>query len=103
MSKLAESLSNRSQFVLVDARRRKLVNVVSGVPCNVLGSVYCSSCQKLLILKSDFFSMLENELIVNADDNTSMAVIPSQSVRVAVAESLNRDLGKVGEWCDLEG
>ena len=32
-----------------------------------------------------------------------MAVVPSPGVRVAVAESLIRDLGRVSEWCDLYG
>ena len=32
-----------------------------------------------------------------------MAVVPSPGVRVAVAESLIRDLGRVSEWCDLCG
>ena len=36
-----------------------------------------------------------------ADDSTLMAVLPSPGVRVAVAESLNRDLGMVREWCNL--
>ena len=30
-----------------------------------------------------------------------MTVVPSPNVRVTVAESLNRDLGKVREGCDL--
>ena len=30
-----------------------------------------------------------------------MAVVPSTGVRVTVAESLIRDLGRVSEWCDL--
>ena len=29
--------------------------------------------------------------------------MPSQGARVAVAESLIRDLGRVSEWCDLWG
>ena len=37
----------------------------------------------------------------SADDSTLMAVVPSPGVRVAVAESLIRDLGRVSEWCDL--
>ena len=37
------------------------------------------------------------------DDSTLMAVVPSPGVRVAVAESLIRDLGRVREWCDLCG
>ena len=31
------------------------------------------------------------------------ATVPSLGVRVAVAESLIRDLGMVSEWCDLWG
>ena len=38
-----------------------------------------------------------------ADDSTLMAVGLSPGVRVAVAESLIRDLGRVSEWCDLWG
>ena len=34
---------------------------------------------------------------------TLMAVVPSPGVRVAVAESLIRNLGRVSEWCDLWG
>ena len=47
------------------------------------------------------FSILENKLIGYADDSTLMAVVPSPIVRVAVAESLIRDLVRVSEWCDL--
>ena len=32
-----------------------------------------------------------------------MAVVPSPGVRVAVAESLISDLGRVSEWCGLWG
>ena len=46
---------------------------------------------------------MENKLIGHAEDSTLMAVVPSPGVRVAVAESLVRDLGRVGEWCDLWG
>ena len=42
-------------------------------------------------------------MIGYADDSTLMAVVPSPGVRVAVAESLIRDLGRVGEWGDLWG
>ena len=57
----------------------------------------------ILMYTSEFFSILENKLIGYADDSTLMAVVPSPGVRVAVAESLIRDLGRVGEWCDLWG
>ena len=32
-----------------------------------------------------------------------MTVVPSPGVRVTVAESLIRDLGRVSEWCDIWG
>ena len=32
-----------------------------------------------------------------------MAVVPSTGVRIAVAESLILDLGRVSEWCDFWG
>ena len=44
-----------------------------------------------------------NNNIGYADDSTLMAVVPSPGVRVTVAESLIRDLGRVSEWCDLWG
>ena len=46
---------------------------------------------------------MENKLIGYADDSTLMAVVPSPGVRIAVAESLIRDLGRVSKWCDLWG
>ena len=95
---LTEFLSNRSQPVMVDGCRSKLVNVVSGVPQgSVLGPLL------FLLYTSELFSILENKLIGDSDDSTLMAVVPSPGVRVAVAESLIRDLGKVSEWCDLGG
>ena len=81
---------------MVDGCRSKLVNVVSGVP---QGSVLRPSL--FLLYTSELFSILENKLIGYADDSTLMAVVPSPDVRVAVSESLIRDLGRVSEWCDL--
>ena len=49
------------------------------------------------------FFRLKNKLIGYADDSTLIAVVPSPGLRVAVAESLSRDLVKVSEWCDLWG
>ena len=57
----------------------------------------------LLLYTSELFSILKNKLIGYADDSTLMAVVPSPSVRVAVAESMIRDIGRVSEWCDLWG
>ena len=56
-----------------------------------------------LLYTSELFSIWENKLIGYADDSTLMAVVPSPGVRVAVTESLIRDLGRVSEWCDLWG
>ena len=84
------------QQVMVDGCRSKLLNVVSGVP---QGSV--SVPLLFLLYTSKLFSILENKLIGYADDSTLMAVVPSPVVRVAVAESRVRDLGRVSEWCDL--
>ena len=63
----------------------------------VFWASYCSFCT----LQS--FFILENKLIGYADDSTLMAVVPSPGVRVTVAKSLIRDLGRVSEWCDLWG
>ena len=83
---------------MVDGCRSKLVNVVTGVPQgSVLGPLL------FLLYTSELFSILENQLIGYADDSTLMAVVPSPGVRVAVAEFLIRDLGRVSEWCDLWG
>ena len=61
---LTQFLSNRSQFVLVDGCRSKLVNLVSGVPQgSVLGQLL------FLLYTSELFSILENKLIGYADDS----------------------------------
>ena len=75
---------------MVDRCQSKLVNVVSGVP---QGSVL----RPLLFLPytSELFSILENKLIGGADYSTLVTVVPSPGFRVAVAESLIRDLGRL--------
>ena len=98
LSILTQFLSNRSQHVIVDGRRSKLVNVMSGVPQgSLLGPLL------LLLYTSELFSILENQLIGYANDYTLIAVVPTPGVRVTGAESLSRDLVKVSEWCDLFG
>ena len=77
---------------MVDGCLSKLVNVVSRVPQgSILGLLL------FLLYASELSSILENELIGYADDSTLMAVVPSPGVRVAVTESLVRDLGRVSE------
>ena len=73
VSVLTQFLSNRSQYVLVDGCRCKLVNVVSGVlQVSVLGMLL------FLLYTSELFYILENKLIGYADDSTLMAVVPSK-------------------------
>ena len=83
LSILTQFLSNRSQHVMVDGCRSKLVDVVSGVP---QGCVLCPLV--LLVYTSEIFSNLKNKLIGYADDSILMAVVPSSGVKVTVAESL---------------
>ena len=98
LSILTQFLSNQSQQVIVDGCRSKLVNIVSGVPQgSVLGTLL------FLLYTSELFSILQNKLIGYADDSTLMALGASLGIRVAVAESLIFDHGRVSEWCDLWG
>ena len=96
--KLTQFLSNRSQHVMVDACQSKLINVVSGMPQgSVLGPLL------FLLYTSELSSILEIKQIGYADDSTLLPVMPFPGVRVAVAESLIRDLGRVSVWCHLWG
>ena len=73
LSILTQFLSNRSQHLMVDGCRSKLVNVVSGVS---QGSVFW-----LVIVPPEhfraFFSLLDNKLIGYAVDSTFMADVPT--------------------------
>ena len=63
LSVLTQYLSNRSQYVVVDGRRSKLVNMVSGVPQgSVLGP------QLFLLYTAELFSIVKNKLYGYADD-----------------------------------
>ena len=58
LSVLMQFLANRSQYVLIDGCRSKLVNVVSGLPqSSVLGPFL------FLLYTSELFSILENKLV----------------------------------------
>ena len=81
---------------MVDGCRSKLVIVVSGVP---QGSVL--GIQLFLLYTAELFSIVENKLYGYANDSTLVAVVPSHGERVAVTESINRDLNRVSVWCDM--
>ena len=74
----------------------KLVNVVSGVPQkSFLGR------QLFLLYTAELFSIVENKLYSDDDVTTLVAVVLFPAERVAVTESMNRDLNKVSVWCDM--
>ena len=56
-----------------------------------------------LLYTAELFSVVENKLYGYADDSTLVAVVPSPGERVAVSESMNRDLNRVSVWCNLCG
>ena len=71
LSILTQFLSNRSQLVMVDGCRSKLVNIELGVP---QGSVFGPLL--FLLYTSELSFILENKLIGYADDSTLMAARP---------------------------
>ena len=75
LSILTQFQSNRSQHVVVDGYRSKLVNLVSGAP---QGSVL--SPLLFLLYTSELFSILENKLTGYADDSPLIAVVPSKAL-----------------------
>ena len=72
---------------------------------------WCQGClrevffvpQLFLLYTAELFSIVENKLYGFADDSTLVAVVPSPGERVAVSESMNRDLHRVSVWCALWG
>ena len=67
-----------------------------------IASGQCFGPVVLLLLNiSELSTILEKKLYGYADNFTLVSVVPSPIERVAVAESLNRDLNRVSEWCDL--
>ena len=98
VSVLTQVFSGRSQYVVVDSCRSKPVNVVSGVP---KGSVWGPLL--FLLYTAKLFSIVETKLYGYADDSTLVAVVAYPGERVAVSESMNRDLNRVSVWCNLCG
>ena len=86
---------------MVDGCGSKLIYVVSGVPQDsVFGQLL------FLLYTSELLFVMENDLIGYADDSLCYLLRHPQALESgdgAIAESLNRDLGKVSEWCDVWG
>ena len=98
LSVLTQFLTARSQYVVVDGVRSERFDLVSGVPQgSVLGPLL------FLLYTAELYNILENDLYGYADDSTLIAIVPSPSARISVAQSLNRDLVKISEWCRLWG
>ena len=55
----------------------------------------CFGPQLFLLYTAELFSIVENKLYSYADDSTLVAVVTSPVERVAVSESMNRDLNRV--------
>ena len=90
LSVLTQFISNGSQYVVADGCRIKLVNVVSRAPHgSVLGP------QFFLVYTAKLFFIVENKLYGYADDSTLVGVVPCPGERVAVSESMNRDLNSL--------
>ena len=98
LSILTQFLPNRSQYVLEDGCRSKPVNVVSGVPHgSVLGQLFSF----LFALDISFYSVTLAYLICRwLHFEFCCAISRSSSCS---CRDLNRDLGKVSEWCDIWG
>ena len=68
---------------------------------------WCQGCLSVLgpllflLYTAELFSAVENKLHGYADDSTLVAVVSSTGERVAVSESMNRDLNRVSMWCNL--
>ena len=70
LSVLTQFLSNRSQYVVMDGCRSKLVNVVLGVPQGIVFGP-----QLFLLYTAELFSIVENKLYGYPDDSTLVAVV----------------------------
>ena len=95
---LTEFLTDRKQRVVVDGQCGEWRRVISGVPQgSVLGPLL------FILYTQDMWVGLENQLVAYADDATLISVIPKPTDRNRVSESMNRDLAKISDWCNLWG
>ena len=95
---IVEFLTGRRQRVVVDGQCSDYRNVIFCVhQGSVLGTLL------FILYASDMWSGLENRLVAYADDATLFASVPSPHMMSFIADSLNKDLGKISTWCKLWG
>ena len=95
---LIDFLTDRKQRVVVDGVFSDPKPILSGVPQgSVLGPLL------FLVYTSDMAAGLENDLIGYADDHTLVADIRTPQQRNLAAQSLNRDMERIHEWCHRWG
>ena len=56
-----------------------------------------------ILFPADMWNSLENKIVSYADDIRLFSEISTPSVRVKVADSLNRDLLRIQTWCSTWG
>ena len=83
---------------MVDGCRSKLVTWCQGCLREVFLGLLL-----FLLYTAELFSVVKNKLYGYADDSTLVAVVPSPGERVAVSDTMNRDLYRVSVWCNLWG
>ena len=83
-----EFLSDRRQGVVDDGAASEWIPIISGVPRWYMCSIYQRN-------------VWTGWLFAYADDSTLLAVVRKLGDRSSVAASLNGDLARIQEWCNL--
>ena len=90
---IREFLTDRHQCGSVDGKLSERHRVILGVlQGSVLGPLL------FILYTSDMWCAHDNKLIAYADDATLYGVVNPPEDRVRVADSMNRDLYKIGLW-----
>ena len=80
---------------MVDGAASEWIPIISGIPQrSVLDPLL------FILYTNERFELVENRLLVYADESTLLAVVQKPGDRPAVAASLNRNLARIQEWCN---
>ena len=76
--------------------------VTTSMLCLGFPKVVCLPLGPILfvIYTADLFDIVKNNLVNYADDSTLFATIENRSCRQSVADSLNRDIVRITDWCE---